>query len=97
MFGMSLSKLLALIGILIAVWTLFRWVQRVTDTRRQDGKADRVGNARRSERNATARREPDPCRWKTWSRAPPAAPMSRRAAPAAADGRTAPIRGRDLS
>ncbi|WP_123689075.1 hypothetical protein [Allostella humosa] len=57
---MSLSKLLALIGILIAVWTLFRWVQRVTDTRRQDGKADRVGNARRSERNATARREPDP-------------------------------------
>ncbi len=62
MFGLSFSKLMALIGIIIAVWTLFRWISRVSDARRAD--PGRVSGARPAARDRPARdqpgRRPDP-------------------------------------
>ncbi|MCC7275369.1 MAG: hypothetical protein IT561_22055 [Alphaproteobacteria bacterium] len=37
MFGFSLSKLLALVGILVAVWVIFRWIGRLTAAPRPEG------------------------------------------------------------
>ncbi|BBK41390.1 hypothetical protein STVA_14100 [Allostella vacuolata] len=58
MFGLSLSKLITLIGIIIAVWTLFRWFSRVSAARdAAPGRVD-ANPGRRPER--ARRREPDP-------------------------------------
>ena len=59
MFGLSLSKLLALIGIIIAVWTLFRWISRVADAKRTD--TGRIPGARPAGgKRAERRPEPQP-------------------------------------
>lgn len=50
MFGLSLSKLLALIGILVTVWMVFRWVTRVANERERA--AGRVDSGRRPMRAA---------------------------------------------
>ena len=47
MFGLSLSKLLALIGILVTVWMVFRWVTRVAN--------EPVGGARATSRRMGTR------------------------------------------
>ena len=58
MFGLSLTKLLALIGIIVTVWTLFRWISRMADAR------DRGGQVRREQARRPAawrrRKEPEP-------------------------------------
>lgn len=57
MLGLSLSKLVTLICIIVAVWTLFRWISRMTDAR-QSG-SGRVGGGREQARGRAPRR-PDP-------------------------------------
>lgn len=57
MFGLSLSKLLALIGIIVTVWTLFRFLSRMANARDEAARVRGEGPRRPAARER--RREPE--------------------------------------
>lgn len=57
MFGLSLSKLLALIGILMTVWMVFRWASRMANARDREA---RVGREQQAKRPAAWGRRKEP-------------------------------------
>ena len=62
MFGLSLSKLIVLAVIIAAVWYGYKWLNRVSEMRKDEAESDRLDQKRRAAEADRASAAPVPSR-----------------------------------
>jgi len=60
MFGLSFSKIIVLVAVVVAVWYGFKWLNRVDKLRKEEAARDKVDQKKRMDEAARASAAPTP-------------------------------------